>query len=157
MSQDRRSATNGDGGMHEAGDTRKVDIRSDGTLRRAGAGSRSFSDYFKEHREPVRRGELLGFMEMIEYHRRESMWFVRLWRWLWRQPAPWNLPEIMANRFEKRTIVPATAAVATELEKSPAPNQAVRRPPANPSGGGSLITRPDGLPPHLHKIGETDV
>lgn len=105
----------------EAGGDAKLDL-ANGAVRRSANGGRSMADYFSPEnaRREVKRSELLGFMEMLEYHRRESTWWRRLWAWLNRHPRPANLPASMATAFEHRTVKPTIKAVETSLESRPA-------------------------------------
>ena len=103
---------------------RTPQITKDGRLRRAGGpGSRTFNDYFfaPGHPEkPVKRQELLGLLEMIEWHRRESTWWRRLWRLLHGEPLPSPLPAKLARAFQKYTVDPTIEAVAKALEENAA-------------------------------------
>lgn len=118
-------------------ETPKADIRADGSLRRAGPGRRSMLDYFSgdDQRREVRRGELLGILEQIEYIRREHRWWRALWRWLrgeirWKRwadtlpvpfvesyPGPPNMPAIMARAHFRHTVKPMLENVQAELDR----------------------------------------
>ena len=156
-SSDRRASTNG---------------KVDGVLAVENAGAQkgrkgfSFMSYFADGHREVRRDELLGILEMLEYHRRENVWWKRGLRWLFRQPGPWNLTKIMADNFYKRSVKPRLEAAQALTEASPAISEAVMT-EANRRmvrGGNDLPASPlikpandgdDDLPPGLHKLGET--
>lgn len=92
--------------------------RQRGDIHQAGGGG-GFADYFSnENREkPVKRGEILGLLEMLEYSRRAYVWWRVLGRWVTRTPAPMNLPRQMSRAYWKNTLQPALAAIQEKLER----------------------------------------
>lgn len=122
----------------------------------------SFMDYFAEGTREVRRDELLGILEMLEYHRRENAGWKRVLRWLFRRPGPWNLTKIMADNFYKRSVKPRLDATQVAIEggghaMATALPLTSGRPVIEgiPLGPHDRTRKDDDLPPGLHKIGES--
>lgn len=92
--------------------------RQRGDIHQAGGGG-GFADYFSsENREkPVKRGELLGLLEMLEYSRSAYVWWRVLGRFLTRTPAPMNLPRAMSRAYWRHTLQPALEAINEKLER----------------------------------------
>jgi hypothetical protein len=94
----------------------RADVRADGSLRRGPAGVRTLADFFdpKHQREPLRRGELLGFLSSLEYARQQRRWYRRLWRALRGLPQVTDTVGAMVTHHAQ-LIERTTAAVAAEL------------------------------------------
>lgn len=82
-------------------------------------GGTGIADFFsKENRlKPMTRGELLGFLEMLEYSRAAHVWWRKLGRLMFGQPGIQNLPAQMRKAYWNGTLKPALEAVKAELEK----------------------------------------
>jgi hypothetical protein len=62
----------------------------------------------------------LGWLELLEYSRKSSVWWRRLGRWLTRTPGVQNLPAQMSRAYWMGTLKPALEAVQEQLEKKQA-------------------------------------
>ncbi len=111
--------------MIENGDGRKrssfrdqVDRERKERVHQTGGGT-GIADFFsKENRyKPITRGEFLGWLELLEYSRKSSVWWRRLGRFLTRTPGVQNLPAQMANAYWRGTLKPALDAVQAKLER----------------------------------------
>lgn len=89
-------------------------------------GGQGVADFFsKENRyKPITRGEFLGWLELLEYSRKASVWWRRLGRMLTRTPGVQNLPAQMCEAYWRGTLKPAIEAVKAELEKRAAKDNA---------------------------------
>lgn len=103
---DRRASSN-------TSDAPKTQIREDGSLRRGATGGRTFADFFSQENrlKPIVRGDLLGFIEAMEYHRWRNRWYRRLVAFLTRQPTPNDIPLEMGRSFKRRVIDPTVGQV----------------------------------------------
>lgn len=90
-------------------------------VHQAGGGS-GIADFFsKENRyKPITRGEFLGWLELLEYSRKSSVWWRRAGRWLTRRPGMQNLPAQMAGAYWRGTLKPALDAIQAELDQNAA-------------------------------------
>lgn len=121
-SRDRRSTTGAKDPAAEPeseGQGSKLDLTAGGRMRRTPDGGRGIMDYFNgdNRNKPVSRGELLGFLEMVEFSREQCVWYRSFWRWLFRRPGPADMPRGMAMAYAKRSLKRAVDAVAAELER----------------------------------------
>jgi hypothetical protein len=98
-----------------AGENGGVDIREDGSLRRPGKGGRSLAHFFaaENHQRPITRGEYINLRSSEEYARRESRWFVRIWRFLLGEPRVTDTPRRFAEAHARSLV-----ALQAEMERS---------------------------------------
>lgn len=77
----------------------QVDVRADGSLRRPGAGGRTISEMFHPDnlRREMTRQDYLNVRSVEEYHRRECVWWRRLYRFVRGWPQVSNMNAVMAN------------------------------------------------------------
>lgn len=124
---DRRSA-NGDGAKENPPeDGGKLDLTSEREIRRTAGGGRTWSEFFSQGNrdKPMRRGEVLGLLEMIEYSRRAGQWWRRLRRWLFRMDGMVSMPDQMADAYVRKTLRPTQDAVQAELDKRDAKQESL--------------------------------
>jgi hypothetical protein len=96
----------------------REEARQRGEIHQAGGGD-GIADFFsKENRDrPIKRGELLGLLEMLEYSRASHAWWRTLGRLLTRTPGIQNLPRQMRRAYWRSTLKPALDAVKGRLER----------------------------------------
>lgn len=80
-------------------DPKQIDQRSDGSIRRAGAGTRERKSIFDEKNRdrPLTRAEYLNLRASEEFARREQTLLRRIWRWMRGWPRVVNINAGMAD------------------------------------------------------------
>lgn len=121
QSNDRRSSRSASSGESTASEVRAGAAVGTPRPRDVSKGARTLSEYFHEdkQRREVLRGEFLNLIAMLEYQRKYSRWYWRIWRFLMGDPQVSAIIPALVKAHEK-TLMDARAILLQKAEEAAA-------------------------------------